>query len=227
MGIFKEAFGETVRDTFDGYVKSRKERFKWAPLLLVFILLTFLAGFVKSIFTNGADILAGKATVEKYFTGNLARVIAMLLIAAAFVVVVKKTWKGMASSTEQLIFTVFTGVYILIMFVVALKPVLSIAGELKHPTTKELSSYTLCTDDKGMHYVAFNDDGAVLLAIPSDKYAELKNGNLSNKKSTGQAHQMVIDSGYKDVQYYESDLSVSYYNKSIIYIDAQLKQDNN
>lgn len=113
------------------------------------------------------------------------------------------------------------------MFVVALKPVFAIAGELKNPATRELSSYTLCTDDKGMRYVAFNDDGAVLLAIPSDKYAELKNGNLSNKKSTGQAHQMVIDSGYKDVQYYESDLSVSYYNKSIIYIDAQLKQDNN
>ena len=227
MGIFKEAFGETVRDTFDGYVKSRKERLKWAPMMIIFMLLTFIAGFVKSIFTNGADILAGKATVEKYFAGNLARSIAMGLIAALFAFVVSKTWKGMASSTEQLIFTVFTGVYILIMFVVALKPVFAIAGELKNPATRELSSYTLCTDDKGMHYVAFNDDGAVLLAIPSDKYAELKNGNASNKKNAGQAHQMVIDKGYKDVQYYESDLSVSYYNKSIIYIDAQLKQDNN
>ena len=227
MGVFKEAFTENVQGAFEGYIESRKERFKWAPMMIIFMLLTFLAGFVKDIFTKNADILAGKATVEKYFTGNLARVIAMLLIAAAFVVVVKKTWKGMASSTEQLIFTVFTGVFIIIMFIVALKPTINIAKELRSPTTRELSSYTLCTDKKGMHYVAFNDDGAVLLAIPSDKYAELKNGNLSNKKSAGQAHQMVIDSGYKDVQYYESDLSVSYYNKSIIYVDAQLNQGNN
>lgn len=223
MGIFTD----NVRDALDGYVQSRKERFKWAPLLVGFMLLTFLAGFVKGFITNGADILAGKATVEKYFTGNLVRLIVMGIIAAIFVFVVAKTWKGMASSTEQLIFTVFTGVFIVIMFVVSLKPVLSIAKELKNPTTIELSSYTLCTDNKDMHYVAFNDDGAVLLAIPTEKYDELANGNISAKQSTGQAHQLVLEDGYRDVQYYESEITVTYYNKSIIYESASLKQGNN
>ena len=110
------------------------------------------------------------------------------------------------------------------MFVVTLKPVLSISKELKNPTTKELTSYTLCTDSKNMHYVAFNDDGAVLLAIPTEKYHELAKGNVSDKQSTGQAHQMVIEGGYRDVQFYESELTVTYYNKSIIYEKAELKQ---
>ena len=223
MGAFKE----NAQYAFEGYIESRKERFKWAPLFLIFVALTFFAGFVKDIFTSGADILAGRETVEKYFTGNLVRTIVMGLIAAAFVVVVIKTWKGMASSVEQLIFTAATALFIVIMFIVTIKPVLSIAGELKHPTTKELSSYTLCTDSKGMHYVAFNDDGAVLLAIPTEKYNELAQGNISSKQSAGQAHQMVIEGGYKDVQYYESELSVTYYNKSIIYEKAELKQGNN
>ena len=221
------AFRENLQYAFEGYKESRRERFKWAPMLLGFIAVTFFAGFVKDIFTSGADILAGKETVKKYFTGNLVRVIVMGLIAAAFVLVVIKTWKGMASSAEQLIFTAATGLFVLIMFIVALKPVLSIAGELKHPTTRELSSYTLCSDAKGMHYVAFNDDGAVLLAIPTEKYNELAKGNVSAKQSAGQAHQMVIEGGYRDVQFYESELTVTYYNKSIIYESASLKQGNN
>jgi len=217
-------FRENLQYAYEGYRESRRERFKWAPLLLAFILLTFLSGFVKDIFVGDADILAGKETVEKYFRGNLARLIVMGLIVAAFVVVVIKTWKGMASSAEQLIFTVATGILVVAMFIVALKPVLSISKELKHPTTKELTSYTLCTDAKNMHYVAFNDDGAVLLAIPTEKYNELAQGNISDKQSTGQAHQMVIEGGYRDVQFYESELTVTYYNKSIIYEKATLKQ---
>ena len=218
------AFRENLEYAYEGYRESRRERLKWAPLLLGFIAVTFLAGFVKDIFVGNADILGGKATVEKYFTGNLARLIAMGIIAVAFAIIVAKTWKGMASSSEQLIFTVMTGIFIVVMFVVTLKPVLSISKELKNPTTKELTSYTLCTDSKNMHYVAFNDDGAVLLAIPTEKYNELAKGNVSDKQSTGQAHQMVIEGGYRDVQFYESNLTVTYYNKSIIYEKAELKQ---
>ncbi len=219
MGAFKD----NLQFTAEEYVRSRKERLKWMPLLLGFIAITFLAGFVKGFITNDADILAGRATVEKYLKGNIVRTIVMVLIIIAFVLVVIKTWKGMASSTEQLIFTIATGLFLVLMFIVTIKPVFAISKELKHPTTKELSSYTLCTDADGMHYVAFNDDGAVLLAIPADKYTELQKGSISNKKNTGQAHEIVVEDGYKNIQYYESDITITYYNKSIIYESAALK----
>jgi hypothetical protein len=146
----------------------------------------------------------------------------MCVLLAAFVVVFIKTWKGWKSSGEQLIITACTALLLVIFTISALMPVMNISKELKNPRTIEMNGYTLCTDSKGKQYVAFNDDGGVLLAIPSQKYAELKAGEVSSKQNVGQAYQMVIDGGYNNVQYYESKLSVTYYNKSIIYQSAKL-----
>ena len=59
------AFRENLEYAYEGYRESRRERLKWAPLLLGFIAVTFLAGFVKDIFVGNPDILGGTATVEK------------------------------------------------------------------------------------------------------------------------------------------------------------------
>ncbi|MCR5480418.1 MAG: hypothetical protein K6F27_11275 [Ruminococcus sp.] len=214
----RESFGIAA----DNYRKSISERFKWLPLFAVFVILSLLATLIKGWIANGADILGGKATVERYFTANLVRFIIMCVLVAAFAVVLAKTWKGWKSSSEQLIITVCTALILVIFTTSALLPVMSISKELKSPRTIEMNGYTLCTDSKGKQYVAFNDDGAVLLAIPSQKYAELKAGEVSSKQNVGQAHRMVIEGGYNNVQYYESKLSVTYYNKSIIYQSAKL-----
>ena len=205
-------------------MEHRREKMKWAPILGVFALLLLLANLLKSLLTKGADILGGKATVQKYFVGNLVRLIIICLLAAAFIVVLKKTWNGVRSSGEQLIYTVLTGVMIAIFMVISIMPVISISGELSNPKTVALNSYTLCTDDSGMHYVAFNDNGGVLLAIPAEKYYQLQKGNASNKSNVGQAHQLVVDGGYNDIQFYESEVSVTYYHKSIIYEKISMKQ---
>lgn len=214
----RESFGIAA----DNYRKSISERFKWLPLFAVFVILSLLATLIKGWIANGADILGGKATVERYFTANLVRFIIMCVLVAAFAVVLAKTWKGWKSSGEQLIITVCTALILVIFTISALLPVMSISKELKNPRTIEMNGYTLCTDSKGKQYVAFNDDGAVLLAIPPQKFAQLKAGNVSSKQNVGQAHQMVIEGGYNNVQYYESKLSVTYYNKSIIYQSAKL-----
>ena len=214
----RESFGIAA----DNYRKSISERFKWLPLFAVFVILSLLATLIKGWIANGADILGGKATVERYFTANLVRFIIMCVLVAAFAVVLAKTWKGWKSSGEQLIITVCTALILVIFTISALLPVMSISKELKNPRTIEMNGYTLCTDSKGKQYVAFNDDGGVLLAIPSQKYAELKAGEVSSKQNVGQAYQMVIEGGYNNVQYYESKLSVTYYNKSIIYQSAKL-----
>lgn len=214
----RESFGIAA----DNYRKSISERFKWLPLFAVFVILSLLATLIKGWIANGADILGGKATVQRYFTANLVRFIIMCVLVAAFAVVLAKTWKGWKSSGEQLIITVCTALILVIFTISALLPVMSISKELKSPRTIEMNGYTLCTDSKGKQYVAFNDDGAVLLAIPSQKFAELKAGEVSRKQNVGQAHRMVIEGGYNNVQYYESKLSVTYYNKSIIYQSAKL-----
>ncbi|MBQ9869111.1 MAG: hypothetical protein IJM32_05575 [Ruminococcus sp.] len=215
----RESFGIAA----DNYRKSISERFKWLPLFAVFVILSLLATLIKGWIANGADILGGKATVQRYFTANLVRFIIMCVLVAAFAVVIAKTWKGWKSSSEQLIITVCTALILVIFTISALLPVMSISKELKSPRTIEMNGYTLCTDSKGKQYVAFNDDGAVLLAIPADKYAQLQKGNASNKKNVGQAYELVVDGGYSNIQYYESDITVTYYNKSIIYEKVTLK----
>lgn len=218
MGL-KESLGDAVNN----YREIQRERIRWAPLLAIFVVLSILASGIKMLIVSGADNLGGKATVQRFYTGNLVRLIIMCLVVAAFTVVVFKTWKGKQSSVEQLMFTIGSGVIVIFFAITALLPVLSISKELKNPKTTEQSSYTLCTDSNGKHYVAFNDRGAVLLEIPADKYHELQKGNASDKKSTGQAHQLVIEDGYSDVQFYESAITVTYYNKSIIYENVAFK----
>ena len=215
----RESFGIAAQN----YRSSRREKHKWAPIFAAFALLSIGATGIKELMVSGADILGGKATVERFFTANLVRLIIMCLLFAAFIVVFIKTWKGRESSVEQLVYTFVSGLMIIFFTVSALLPVMNISRELKSPRTIEMNGYTLCTDDKGMHYVAFSDDGAVLLAIPADKYAQLQKGNASNKKNVGQAYELVVDGGYSNIQYYESDITVTYYNKSIIYEKVTLK----
>ena len=221
-----DQFYDTNTDRAAQLEYRRKESFKWFFVFLAFAGLSLISALVKDAIVKGTDLLSGKAAVERFFIGNLVKCIILFVLLIAFIIFFIKTWKGRESSAEQLLFSVVTAILLIFFAVKALMPVLKIADELKHPQTVELSSYTLCRSDKYC-YVAFNDDGAVLLAIPDEKYAQLQNGNASGKKSAGQAHQLVVDDDYKDIQYYESDLSISYYNKSIIYIDAKLEQGNN
>ncbi len=180
------------------------------------------AGFVKMLMVNGTDLLSGKAAVEKFYRANLVKLILIALILVAFIIVAIKMWKGRETPIFQLAMNLVTLLMIVFYLVRTLLPVLNISKELKAPKTIELNSYTLCTNSEGTHFVAFNDDGAVLLTIPAEKYNELQKGKASNKKSAGQAHQLVTDRGYNDIQYYESELTVTYYNKSIIYENAVL-----
>lgn len=218
-----------INDILDNALEShrqrKKEGFPWLLMFLVFAMLTLVASFVKSAMANNADYLGGKATVEKFFTANLVQLIIMLVLLVAFVVVLIKTWNGKSASMEQLIFTIGAGLLVILMSVKALLPVMSIAKELKSPRTIEVESYTLCTDSDGKYYVAFDDDGGVLLNIPLSKYSELQGGAPSSRLSGGQANRLVSeDDGYSNVQLYESKAKITYYNKSIIYESLSLLQ---
>ena len=217
MGL-KESLGDAVNN----YREIQRERIRWAPLLAIFVVLSILASGIKMVIVSGADNLGGKATVQRFYTGNLVRLIIMCLVVAAFTVVVFKTWKGKQSSVEQLMFTIGSGVIVIFFAITALLPVLSIGKELRHPRNVDKSSYTLCTAGNS-YYVAFDDRGAVLLEIPKQKYDELSQGSASDKRSAGEANMLVRESNYNNVRFYESPIKITYYDKSIIYESIEFK----
>ena len=206
------------------YRAMQKEKSKWGPLFAIFALLCIGAALIKEAMVKGADYLGGKATVEKFFRANLVRFVIMCVLIIAFIVVFIKTWNGRQSSIEQLVFSFGTGILVIFFAATSLMPVLRIRGELKHPRTAELSSYTLCKDKSGKYYAAFDDNGeGILLEIPQDKYSELCAGNYSDTGS-GFAYNQISEAKdkYTDVSFYRSNAKIVYYDRSVIYKSAEL-----
>lgn len=224
MGILRD----NLEIALSNHREQRKRQAKWAGIFALFVLLSVLAAFVKSLMVKGADYLGGKATVEKFFRANLVRLILMCVLFVAFLFVFIKTWNGMKSSIEQLIYTAATGLILVIFSISALMPVLKIANELKRPATIEVNKYTLCTADANKYYVAFDDaDGGVLLQIPEDKYLEFRSGKPSDNGAGFAYDEIAANSSYQNVQFYRSTLKVTYYDKSVIYESAALTQTGN
>ena len=210
---------------FNDYKNSRRESSKWAPAFVLCALLCIGAGFIKSAMVKGADLLGGKATVERFFRANLVRLIITCVIFLLFLLFFIKTWNGMKSSVEQLIYTAACGLFVVICAINSLLPVVKISQELKAPRETEVKSYTLCSDNKGNYYVGFDDDGGVLLTIPKDKYDELSAGNISDN-AAGFAYDEIVESGkYNNVVFYRSKALIVYYHRSVIYENVSLAAD--
>ena len=219
---FNSSFDKQIQN----YRYHKSEEFKWKPILLGAFVLGLVASGIKELVVRNADNLGGKQTVETFFIGNLIKFVVLLAALTAFVVVFTKTWKGRASSIEQLVFTLGGGAVLVIFAVIALGAVVNIGKELKSPKTMDVSTYTLCADSSGNYYAAFDDSsGGVLLQIPDEAFDELSEGE-SFERGSGFAYNELSEegSGYQNVTFYRSDAKMTYYQYSVIYISAKLKR---
>lgn len=201
---------------------QQRERLKWAPFFALFVLLCLAAMGIKSLMVKDADPLGGRITVGKFLNGNRVQLIIICVTFVLFIVFLIKTWKGRQSSVQQFVCTVCCGIFIVLCGVFSLLAVVNISGELSDPRTVELSSYTLCTDSAGKFYVAFDDDGGVLLQISINKYIDLMSGTPSEQGAGLAYDEVSSNSTYHDVRYYRSKIKITYYDKSVIYESAFL-----
>ena len=215
-----ESFDKHIQD----YRYHRSEKYKWMPILLGAVLAWGAASGIKELIVRNADYLGGKETVKTFFLGNIVKLAILLIAIAAFIVVFTKTWKGRASSIEQLVFTLGGGGLLVVFALMTIPAVMNIGKELKSPKTAEISSYTLCTDSSGNYFAAFDDsDGGVLLQIPDEAFDELSEGEASERGSGFAYNELSEDgSGYQNVTFYRSDAKVTYYQYSVIYKSAKL-----
>ena len=143
--------GESFDKQIQNYRYHKSEEFKWKPILLGAFVLGLAASGIKELIVRNADNLGGKQTVETFFIGNLIKFVVLLAAIAAFVFVFTKTWKGRASSIEQLVFTLGGGAVLVIFAVMALgalaqrlaAPVLTFDREKQRFTDNEAANALL------------------------------------------------------------------------------------
>ena len=209
--------------------EQRREKGKWGAVFGVFALIAIAAFFVQKNSMKDADLLGGRETIEKFMHSNVAAMALLLLAAIGFIILCFKTWKGRAGSIYQLIYTISAGVIIVFAGVSIFKSIHNIQDDLSGPKTVTVENYVLCSAGR-YYYVVFDEAGTadgILLAIPREKYNELKNGKASTKGYLkSRAWRLIEDSQYveyKDAQFYETPLEVSYFTHSVIYDDCTFK----
>lgn len=204
--------------------ENRTKSIKWIPIFVLSISLCMAAMGIKSVMVSGADMLGGRETVKLFYRANLVRLIISLVVFVGFLAFFIISNKDGKKSLGQLLCAAACGIIIAFSIAAALIAMINISGELKQPKTVEPNGYTLCMDYSGKYYVAFDDNGGVLLEIPADKYYELGTGRVSNN-GAGFAYDTVSTSSlYKDVQYYTSGISIRYYDRSVIYENVEFTE---
>ncbi|MBR1392850.1 MAG: hypothetical protein IJ561_03335 [Ruminococcus sp.] len=225
--ILREAVTE-IASSASGMQEKTKEMHKWRAFFAVFALLAMAAFFIQKHSMDDADLLGGKATIEKFMHSNVTAMVILLAAALGYIVVFFKTWKGMASSIYQLVFT-FGALFIILFSGYSIfRSIHNINKDLQSPKEITVEEYVLCTYGKN-YYVAFDqastNDG-ILLAIPQEKFEELKGGKASSKGYLSRSYRLITEDEYTeygDVQFYETPLTVSYYSYSVIYDNVEFK----
>lgn len=225
--ILREAVTE-IASNASGMQEKAKEMRKWRAFFAVFALLSLAAFFIQKHSMDDADLLGGKATIEKFMHSNVTAMVILLAAALGFIVVFFKTWKGMSSSIYQLVFT-FGALFIILFSGYSIfRSIHNINKDLQGPKEIMVENYVLCTAGNN-YYVAFDQAGThdgILLAIPQEKYSELKDGDPSTKGYLSRTYRLITEdeyAGYEDAQFYDTPLTVSYYSHSVIYDNVEFK----
>ena len=230
MGVLEHIVSEVATDAaykLSGRSEVRRESKKWSAIFAVFALMGFLAFFIQKHSMDGADLLGGKKTIERFMRSNVIAMVILLLSIVGLIILVFRTWKK-ERSLAQFAFTICSGVILLLCSFSIFRSIHNLQQDLDSPKTVTVNDYVLCTNS-GNYYVVFDQEGtidSVLLAIPQEKYSELKKGQVSAKGYQSRSWRLVEESEYteySDAAYYASPAEITYYRHSIIYEDCKLK----
>lgn len=228
MNIFKDLAGHISSEVaFDltSTREQRSERAKWGAVFAIFALLAMLAFFIQNNAMKGADLLGGRATIEKFMKSNVIAMIILLISIVGFVILCIKTWKGWQSSIYQLIYVVGAGFIILFSSYSVFRSIHNIQKDLDSPITVTTDSYVLCK--RGNDCLLVFDDqksrDAFLLVIPEEKYRELRKGTVDSRHYLSRSWRLIEESEYTEYtepELFSSKIEVKYYLYSVIYEDA-------
>lgn len=208
---------QIIEEMHDERVSSRK----WNAVFAVFALICMGSMKITQRSLDNADLLAGKATVEKFMRSNAVSMAVILLAFVGFVFLCFNTWKGRKGSMSQLLMTVGSGIIILYCGFARFAAIHNISKDLSGAKDVKLSVCTLCTRGANEFYACF-DDGtdSVLLAVPEKVYDEIKACPVSENKTESDAYDLLVNDkygGYKNIEQYSADVVISYYPNSVIY----------
>jgi len=232
MNIFNDLAGHiSSKVAFDltSTREQRSERAKWGAVFAIFALLAMLAFFIQNNAMKGADLLGGRATIEKFMKSNVIAMIILLVSIVGFVILCFKTWKGRRSSIYQLIYMLGTAFIIFFSAFSIFRSIHNIQKDLDAPITVTADSYVLCK--RGNDFLLVFDEqtsiDSILLVIPEEKYRELENGDPDTKHYLSRSWRLIENSEYvkyDDPQLFKSKIEIRYYEYSVIYEDCSFKE---
>lgn len=211
-----------------GLHEQNEEKKKWAAIFAVFALPSLLIGWLRRESLKDADLLGGRATVERFMHTNVTALLVATLFAVIFIIVCFKTWRGRRSSVYQLIFTVGAAVIIGFTLFGSAKAVSNINYELKNPRTVTVEEYVLCTRGSDC-ILAFDEAGtsdSIVLVIPRDKFDELSGGEALNERASSRTWRLIQEAEYTDFAdpaLYGTPIEVTYFQHSVIYDSVGFK----
>lgn len=210
--------------------KANRSDVLWSLILLLFIVLVFIPGYiVKRAFRN-SDILSGRTAVVSYRNANIIAVvilavILLLWIGTLVLAMAKQPMGGFKVAVLIINFALiaFIGVFRVMVLV-------KICDELKHPTTTAPQEYIITEKEKDgtkYYYICFEDGGDYsMIAVPEADYEVFKSSGTPAKDLGSDMFRMVEDAGYEDPQLYantDGSVTVEYYFNSAIYIGMEEK----
>lgn len=228
MSILGEILGHVGKDAvFDltSTGQERSERHKWGAVFAVFALMAMLAFFIQKHSMDGADLLGGRRTIERFMKSNIIAMVILLISIVGFVILCFKTWKGRRSSIYQLIYVLGAAVIILFSSYSIFRSIHNIQKDLNSPVTVTADSYVLCKRGND-HLLVFDEktgNDSILLVIPAEKYSELSRGTEDTKHYLSRSWRLIEDSeyvDYTDAVLYKTPIEIRYYLYSVIYEDC-------
>ena len=219
MKLYDENTGQQLKDAFGSYAQTRRDMTRVKFWVLLFFIPIIIANVIAGSAKDRADLLGGKETIESFFSANVIALTILVLTAICFIVYVSKTWKGKAGTS---IGTVMVYIFVLIgltaFICVRASALANIRSELKGPRELKLSTYITCKNAAGDCFIAFEDgSGDVLLQIPGGKYDALADDEEGKRSDVNVLLTLVEEAGYDDIEVKSGDVTVKYYNYSVIY----------
>lgn len=210
--------------------KANRSDVLWSLILLLFIVLVLIPGYiVKRAFRN-SDILSGRTAVESYRNANIIAVVILavvllLWLGALVLALARPPLGGYKLFTLICSFAVIAFVGVFRVTVLA-----KICNELKNPTTTAPEEYIITEKEKDgtkYYYICFEDGGDYsMIAVPKEDHDVFEAKGTPKKDLGSDLFKMVENAGYEDPQLYantDGSVTVEYYFNSAIYIGMEEK----
>ncbi|MBR6101253.1 MAG: hypothetical protein IKP95_02400 [Ruminococcus sp.] len=228
MGVFEHIVSEAATDAaykFSGRSEERRESKKWSAIFSVFALMGMIAFYIQKHSMDGADLLGGRKTIERFMRSNVIAMVILLLSIVGFIILVFRTWKK-ERSLAQFAFTICSGVILLLCSFSIFRSIHNIQKDLDSPKTVTVESFVTCKGGSNEYYAVFDQEGtidSILLRIPQDKYELLTQTPVETRTHMSRSYRLADeDGGFTNVQLHSQKIEIVYYAHSVIYEDIIL-----